>query len=264
LTSTTIWQRRAVGETLEKKTELIELIEIAGKEILQIKGGCEDSQNKSDGSPVTQADIASNCIITSGLRSLFPQLPIVSEEGDMESPEKSFFLVDPLDGTKEFIRGLSDFTVNIALIENQRPLMGIVHLPSTGLTYFGDRTGAWKIKGDDSMCIHVSQRVQSPRIVTSRSHLDDATKKFIESYRDAEVFQAGSSAKFCLIAEGAADIYPRFGRTMEWDTAAGQAVLEAAGGKVVNPTTGQELPYVKPGYENPGFVAVSNSSLLQK
>ena len=234
----------------------------AGKEIMRIRTQGFSQANKEDNSPVTEADHASNELITSELRSLFPEIPIVSEEGEQESSANKFFLVDPLDGTKEFLNGFPDFTVNIALIENQRPVLGVVHLPMTGETYSGNKDGARKSLGDQTWSIAVSSREQGPRIVASRSHLDRETEDFIEVSENADVVKAGSSAKFCLIAEGAAEVYPRFGRTMEWDTAAGQAVLEAAGGKVLNSKTYQELVYGKPGYENPGFVAVSDLRIL--
>ena len=236
----------------------------AGKEIMRIHTQGFSQENKEDNSPVTEADLASNELITSELRTLFPEIPIVSEEGEQESSANMFFLVDPLDGTKEFINGFPDFTVNIALIENHRPVLGVVHLPLTGETYSGNHDGAQKSLGDQTWPISVSSREQNLRVVTSRSHLDKETEEFIKGFENADVIRAGSSVKFCLIAEGVAEIYPRFGRTMEWDTAAGQAVLEAAGGKVLNSKTGQELTYGKPSYENPGFVAVSNNSILGK
>ena len=242
--------------------EIKEIAVRAGIEIMRIHLAGFSQENKEDHSPVTEADLASNDLITSELRSLFPEIPIVSEEGEQESPTNLFFLVDPLDGTKEFINGFPDFTVNIALIENHRPVLGVVHLPMTGETYSGNHSGAQKSLGDQSWPIEVSSRKRRLRIVTSRSHLDKETEDFIEGFENTDVIKAGSSVKFCLIAEGVAEMYPRFSRTMEWDTAAGQAVLEAAGGKVLNSKTGKELTYGKPGYENPGFVAVSNQRLL--
>ena len=222
------------------------------------------SSGKVDGTPITEADLASNQLITSELKAIFPQIPIVSEEGDRANSGSLFFLLDPLDGTKEFINGSPDFTVNIALIQNEIPLLGVVHIPMTGTTYSGNPEGARKTQGNKSWPIAVSAEQRNPRVVASRSHLDAETERFIKGLTDAETIRAGSSLKFCLIAEGEAEIYPRFARTMEWDTAAGQAVLEAAGGRVLDKTFGRDLTYGKPGFENPSFVAISNNSILQK
>ena len=154
--------------------------------------------------------------------------------------------------------------MNIALIENERPLVGVVHLPMTGASYLGNPEGARKTQGDESWPIAVSARQRNPRVVASRSHLDVETERFIKDLKGAETVKAGSSVKFCLIAEGEAEVYPRFRRTMECVSAAGQAVLEAAGGRVSDWASGRDLSYGKLGYENPGFVAVSNTSILQK
>ena len=236
----------------------------AGLAILRVRDLGFSKSGKADGSPVTDADLASNQLITSELKALFPHIPIVSEEGDQSKSGGIFFLVDPLDGTKEFINGSPDFTVNIALIENERPLVGVVHLPMTGTSYLGNPEGARKTQGDESRPIAVSARQQNLRVVASRSHLDIETERFIKDLKGAETVKAGSSVKFCLIAEGEAEVYPRFGRTMEWDTAAGQAVLEAAGGRVSDWASGRDFSYGKLGYENPSFVAVSNTSILQQ
>jgi 3'(2'), 5'-bisphosphate nucleotidase len=168
-----------------------------------------------------------------------------------------------LDGTKEFIKGFPDFTVNIALIENGRPVLGVVYLPMTGESYYGDSEGAIKTFDGGSTEINISGRANDLRVMTSRSHVDSKTLEFLEGFNHETVIQAGSSVKFCLIAEGSAEVYPRFGRTMEWDTAAGQAVLEATGGKVLVAQTGEELTYGKPGFENPGFIAVSETGILR-
>lgn len=219
--------------------------------------------NKADLSLVTEADLTANQIITENLTELYPDIPIVSEESENRASANKFFLVDPLDGTKEFINGFPDFTVNIALIENNKPVMGIVYLPMTGESYYGDKQGAVKISDGGSTEINISGRANDFRVMTSRSHMDSKTLEFLEGFKHASVLQAGSSVKFCLVAEGSAEVYPRFGRTMEWDTAAGQAVLEAAGGKVLVAQTGEELTYGKPGFENPGFIAVSEKEVIQ-
>ena len=218
---------------------------------------------KPDMSPVTAADHESERIILAGLSRLTPDIPIVSEErvaaGDV--PDISgdrFWLVDPLDGTREFIDGNGEFTVNIALIENNAPALGAVYAPVLSTLYLG-RVGeaAWRATGAE-VEETIRARPAPPEgltVVASRSHGDrEALTKYLHGYRVASERQAGSSLKFCLLAEGSADLYPRFGRTMEWDTAAGEAVLRAAGGSV-EALDGQPLFYGKPGLDNQAFVA---------
>lgn len=218
--------------------------------------------HKQDSSPVTEADLKANEIITAKLTELYPEIPIVSEESENREVSDKFFLVDPLDGTKEFIDGNPDFTVNIALIKSGKPVMGVVYMPMTGDSFYGDQQGAIKTYQGKTMPIKISGRAKDIRVMTSRSHMDSETLEFLQKLEHGSVIQAGSSVKFCTIAEGNAEIYPRFGRTMEWDTAAGQAVLEAAGGKVLIAQTGEELTYGKPGFENPGFIAVSEIEVI--
>ncbi len=218
---------------------------------------------KPDGSPVTAADQAAEATILAGLPRLTPEIPIVSEErvAAGEIPDISgarFWLVDPLDGTREFINRNGEFTVNIALIENNSPVLGAVYAPVLSTLYLG-RVGeaAWRETGASAETT-ISARMppqEGLTVVASRSHGDrEALAKYLSDRRVAAERQAGSSLKFCLLAEGSADLYPRFGRTMEWDTAAGEAVLRAAGG-AVETLGGQPLFYGKPGLENPGFVA---------
>jgi 3'(2'), 5'-bisphosphate nucleotidase len=213
---------------------------------------------KEDCSPLTEADLASHHIIVDALHDLTPDIPVVSEEGaDAIDVNGLFWLVDPLDGTKEFISRNGEFTVNIALIKNNLPILGVVSAPVLNLTYAGiaghfarKRGGAeW---GDISVCTNAL----SPRkIVGSKSHGSQETNEWVSAhYPDAEFCGIGSSLKFCLIAEGAAHAYPRFGRTMEWDTAAGHAILSAAGGSIVK-RDGTPLTYGKPIFENPHFIA---------
>jgi 3'(2'), 5'-bisphosphate nucleotidase len=238
-------------EVLEQKHQLVDIAELAGKKIMAIRGEDFSESLKEDLSPVTEADIASNTVIVERLTELYPEIPIVSEESENRQVSNKFFLVDPLDGTKEFINGFRDFTVNIALIENGKPVIGVVHLPMTGETYYGGQEGAKKTFEGKTWPIEISGRARDIRVVASRSHMDSKTLEFLQKLEYGSVVHAGSSVKFCRIAEGAAEVYPRFGRTMEWDTAAGQAVLEAAGGKVLIAKTGEELTYGKPGFENP-------------
>ena len=242
----------------------------AAWEIMRIYAGDLGERAKADKSPVTDADHAAEAIIVAGLRKLTPDRPVVAEEemaaGRVPTLDGGpFWLVDPLDGTKEFIKRNGEFTVNIALIENGQPTFGIVLAPATDTVWRGDREfGADKSEGGGAFA-PISTRMPPPGglvACASRSHA---------IYRDLDIWfrnngltvaervQAGSSLKFCLIAEGKADIYPRFGPTNEWDTAAGQGVLEAAGGEVVT-TDGRPLLYGKPGFGNPHFIARSKAA----
>ncbi len=212
---------------------------------------------KADDSPVTLADMAANDYIVAELKAHFPDIPIVSEEGAKDRQTSgTFFLVDPLDGTKGFIRGSGEFTVNIGLVKDFKAMAGVIYVPVSGDEYWGDGKKAFK-NGKEIRCRHMPD--DGVVIVGSRNHMDDETKHYIESqkskFKDLKLVAAASSLKFCLIAEGAADIYPRFGRTMEWDTAAGQAILQSAGGSVVTPE-GAPFTYGKNQiFENGAFVA---------
>ncbi len=237
------------------------IAEEAGKATLRFYG-ITDAATKADGSPVTAADQAAEDIILPALRALTPDIPVVSEEEASKglSPEVTgnrFWLVDPLDGTREFLNGNGEFTVNIALIDHGIPVLGVVVVPALGDTYAGaagaavleDKAGEREINvravPDDGLTV-----------VGSRSHGDaDAMEKFLGGRKVASFRAAGSSLKLCLIARGEADLYPRLGTTMEWDIAAGHAVLRAAGGRVET-IDGGEFAYGKPGYKNPHFVAI--------
>jgi 3'(2'), 5'-bisphosphate nucleotidase len=239
----------------------------AGAAILEFwrKGG--PAQSKSDGSPVTEADLAANAVILARLARALPQFPVVSEEADLPADAAAadaFILVDPLDGTKEFLRGTDEFTVNIALIHKAKPVCGVVLAPAMGRIWSGfdrqARSGALPVGATDAKQIawtNIGCRAEPEKLVAvvSRSHLDKETQDWIARH-DCGATPSGSSIKFCLIAEGAADAYPRFGRTMEWDTAAGDAVLRAAGGRIET-DLGAPFVYGKSaeGYANPGFVA---------
>lgn len=247
--------------------DLIALAIDAGREIISVYRGDFSARAKSDLTPVTEADEAAERIILEGLAKLDPTTPVISEEaasaGRIPAVGARFFLVDPLDGTKEFISRNGEFTVNIALIEDGAPVLGVVHAPALARIFWGEKgvgaaEGAIGPGGDIFWKdLHVRAcPIEGLTVVASRSHRDAATDGFLKTVKVKSLCQAGSSLKFCLVAAGEADLYPRFGRTMEWDTAAGHAVLAAAGGKVVT-EDGRPLSYGKweRGYDNPGFIA---------
>ncbi len=236
----------------------------AGAEILRVRAGGVRVRTKADASPVTQADEAAEAIILKGLAAGWPDIPVIAEEaaaaGVLPDVAERFFLVDPLDGTKSFISGREDFTVNIALIEDGAPVSGVVLAPATGRLYAGERgAGAFFAEGEGAPA---PLRPAGParaglRAVISADHHDAETQAWLEAHGVSDVISAGSSLKLCVLAEGRADVYPRFGRTMAWDIAAGQAVLEAAGGRVLEAATGRPLRYrgAADGFANPPFVA---------
>ena len=237
----------------------------AAREIMRIYAGDLGVRNKADKSPVTDADNAAEAIIVKGLRALAPDTPVVAEE-EMAAGRVStlddgpFWLVDPLDGTKEFIKRNGEFTVNIALIDKARPVLGIVLAPATDILWRGaEGLGADKSENGGPFTRIATRKPPAAGLTAFASRSTAIFSNLDIWFRGegltvAERKQAGSSLKFCLIAEGAADIYPRFGPTNEWDTAAGQGVLEAAGGEVVT-TDGKPLRYGKPGFGNPHFIA---------
>ena len=237
----------------------------AGAAIMRVYAAAIDVAWKTDSSPVTEADRRAEEIILKRLAALAPATPVLSEEAASEGaafvPQAEFFLVDPLDGTREFIGRNGEFTVNIALIRNGRPAAGVVLAPALSRLYLGAKTcGAFRMETQSGARTKIGARARPADglvAVASRSHRSPETDAFLKALGAASFAEAGSSLKFCLIAEGAADIYPRFGRTMEWDTGAGQAVLEAAGGKVLAHPSGEALSYGKSdrGYDNPHFIA---------
>lgn len=242
--------------------ELEKVAVAAGDVIMEIYNSDFTHDRKHDQSPVTEADVAGEKVITAALRRLTPDIPVIAEEDAAANglpPEaaKAFWLVDPLDGTKEFIARNGEFTVNIALIEHGQPTIGVVHLPALGQTYSTDGKQTWRQSADQPRQeIKARQVPASGAIMTiSRSHADKELAKASEmGVHVADTLVAGSSLKFCRLAEGVADLYPRFGPTMEWDTAAGHAVLAAAGGSV-RELDGRPLAYGKPGFRNPHFIA---------
>lgn len=232
----------------------------AGAAILAIRDRGFQVQHKADLSVVTEADHAAEAIIVAGLRAALPDCVIVAEEevasGKVTAAAPEVWLVDPLDGTREFTSGGDDFAVNIGLVRDGRPVLGVVGVPATGEIFGGIvGVGAWRQKDGVRSAIHVRPPpVAGLTVVASRHHGDQAQlDAFLGGRKVAEVVNFGSSLKFCRVAEGRADLYPRFGRTMEWDTCAPQAVVEAAGGSVLT-LDGRPLGYTKPGWDNPHFV----------
>lgn len=248
----------------------------AGDKIMEIYNADDfDVKVKSDDSPVTEADEAADALISEGLRAAFPDVLLVTEEqaDSHKHIADTFLIVDPLDGTKEFIHRRGDFTVNIAYVENGVPTRGVVYAPAKGRMFFtlagGDaveETGPFDHNQiGDLNPIKVSEPENDAlMVVASKSHRDQATDDYIGKYSVKDMKSAGSSLKFCLIATGEADIYPRVGRTMEWDTAAGHAVLQGAGGKVVRFDDHTPLVYGKKGYANPFFIAYSPDVILKE
>ena len=241
-----------------------EIARKAGDAILEVYATDFSVQSKDDDSPLTQADMAAHRVIMAGLEELTHTVPILSEESGMpDFAERSswddYWLVDPLDGTKEFIKRNGEFTVNIALIRGGRPVLGVVHVPVQGKTYVGcEGHGAMRRAGDDAWeSISVRAESASPaQVVGSRSHRGGGLDHFLAAAGETEMVPMGSSLKFCVVAEGSADVYPRLGPTSEWDTAAAQAVVEQGGGQVLK-TNGDALEYnSKDDILNPWFIVV--------
>lgn len=221
---------------------VISLAQEAGKNIVGIYNQDFEVYEKTDKSPLTDADLLSHKTIIKGLARIMPEIPVFSEESSKDHISKrlsweTYWLIDPLDGTEEFIKRNGEFTVNIALVHKHKPVFGVVNAPVLGVTYWGGvGLGARKIQENESKVIHIPKRSSNTTewiIVGSRTHQSDEFRSFVNNYPGAEIISMGSSLKLCLIAEGTADLYPRFGLTSEWDTAASQAVVEAAGGLVL-------------------------------
>ncbi len=239
----------------------------AGTKIMEIYNSDDfEVKVKSDDSPVTEADEAADALISAGLRAAFPDVMLVTEEQSASHKERgdTFLIVDPLDGTKEFINRRGDFTVNIALVEKGEPTRGVVYAPARERMFFTladgtavEETGAFDPEniGETRPIRVADSNNDALMIVASKSHRDQATEDYINKYQVKDSKSAGSSLKFCLVATGEADLYPRVGRTMEWDTAAGHAVLLGAGGQVVRFDNHEPLLYGKEGYANPFFIA---------
>ena len=251
--------------------ELIEIALKAGSAIADIYRDEFEVRVKADGSQVTKADERAEAIILKGLGRISPEIPVLAEEaasiGNIDEIGSAlgscFYLVDPLDGTREFINKTDEFTVNIALIKNRYPVLGVIYAPILKQLYFAVGGRAYKKSHPQGPVETIKPKLDQPKkhqsltAITSRLNNNQQTKKILSDFDIKEFQMAGSSLKFCRLAEGAADIYPRLGRTMEWDTAAGQAILEAAGGSVRVHPTGERLSYNKKerGFDNPEFMA---------
>jgi 3'(2'), 5'-bisphosphate nucleotidase len=246
----------------QQAQQLLDIARSAGRAILKVYHQDFAVEHKDDSSPLTAADLASHRTIVQRLSEIDPDTPILSEEGaDIPFATRRqwarYWLIDPLDGTREFVKRNGEFTVNIALIEHGQPVLGVVHVPVSGVSYVGRvGEGAWKIEGDgEPTPIRVAARRAHPvRVAGSRSHAGDSLKRFLAGLGEHRIVSMGSSLKLCLVAEGAADVYPRLGPTSEWDTAAAQAVVEAAGGLVTD-TELRPLRYnTKDSLLNPHFL----------
>ncbi|MBI5633111.1 MAG: 3'(2'),5'-bisphosphate nucleotidase CysQ [Nitrospirae bacterium] len=264
--------------------ELLRVSHEAGAAILDVYNSDFAVEQKDDRSPLTLADRRSHEIIADRLASLQAfNLPILSEEGRTISYDERkgwniFWLVDPLDGTKEFVKRNGEFTVNIALIQNGQPILGVIYIPVKNIFYFAaEDLGAYKLENSSMrslnslevilnasvMLPHITHHASRITVISSRSHMSPETEQFINDlktrYHEVDFLAAGSSLKFCLIAEGRADVYPRFGPTMEWDTAAGQAIVEQAGGRVLRAGSQEPLFYNKEDLLNPSFIVTAQT-----
>lgn len=259
-------KEKSLEELRTYALEVIKIARLAGEAILEVYQAGSDIglSSKSDQSPLTLADKAANGIICEGLEKLYPEIPIISEENKSVPYEKRksfeyYWLVDPLDGTKEFIKRNGEFTVNIALIHRQKSVLGIVFAPVFGDMYWGGRgLGAFVQSGAREKRLEAAKfKMDDPGLglVCSRSHMNDSTREFVDALVEPELVSKGSSLKFLILASGDAHLYPRLAPTMEWDTAAAQIILEEAGGKVLQAGTGEPLIYNKEDLLNPHFVA---------
>ena len=258
-----------INETLIN--DVIELAVEAGHRIMEIYDTDFDVEQKSDDTPLTAADMAAHNTIVNGLSKLTPTIPILSEESaSIPFAERSqwqrYWLVDPLDGTREFVKRNGEFTVNIALIDNHESVLGVIYTPVTGVTYYAARgAGAFKKTlndtGNNPDAVNIHSRAKTPDstiIAGSRSHRGDSLEAFLKRLGGYDIISMGSSLKSCLVAEGAADIYPRLGPTSEWDTAAAQCVVEEAGGCIIK-TDGEALRYnTKDSLLNPHFLVIGD------
>lgn len=257
------------NEWIDVFSHLLPIARQAGDAIMAIyNSGQSDIRKKADQSPVTEADLAAHVVLAKGLGSLLPTYAVVSEEDESSLAHRhnagSFWLIDPLDGTKEFIARNGEFTVNIALIEQGRSVLGVVYAPAIDRMYWGGAgLGAFMMTDAGTQTIKVSSEGANSvcRVVASKSHLNEETQAFIDRLGSVKLVQAGSSLKFCRVAEGMADIYPRLAPTCEWDTAAAQAVLEGAGGVVLD-QSGNPLCYGKSEVLNSSFIAARSAALI--
>jgi 3'(2'), 5'-bisphosphate nucleotidase len=246
--------------------EVTALARDAGRAILEVYASSFNVQEKEDRSPLTEADLRSERLILAGLKRIAPEVPVLSEESGQvpwgtRRNWSRLWVVDPLDGTKEFIQRNGEFTVNIALVDEHRPVLGVVHAPALERDYFAcEGIGAFRSDAEAAgRPIHVARRGPGPvRVVGSRSHRGNSLDSFLARVGPHEFVEVGSSLKLCLVAEGKADVYPRMGPTSEWDTAAGQCVLEQAGGQVLK-LDGEPLAYNREDTLNPNFVGIADA-----
>lgn len=248
--------------------EILDISVQAGKKILEIYDTDFTVENKKDNSPLTAADMAAHVCICESLKALNPTIPILSEESAAisfaeRSSWQQYWLVDPLDGTREFVKRNGEFSVNIALIEGQRSILGVIHIPVTGVSYSASLNNGANIHQGNNLTTSISVKKTIANKITiagSRSHGNQKQKAFIKKLEQPEVLSIGSSLKFCLVAEGKADIYPRFGPTSEWDTGAAQAIVEEAGGIVVDMNF-KRLEYnTKESLLNPEFLVIADQT----
>lgn len=250
-----------------KIQDIINIAKQASEEILKIYEKDFKIETKTDErnfkSPLTEADTKSNTIITNFLKNKYPQIPIISEENkevpyEIRKDWTEFWLIDPIDGTKGFVNRNGEFTVNIALIKNNVPYLGVVHIPTKNETYYSDGERSYKIENNLTKEIRVRTITNKIVLVASKNHLNDETQDYINSlknkYNEVDFISTGSSLKLCLVAEGKADLYPRLGPTMEWDIGAAHAVVRTAGGRVLQYHTDYEVTYNKEDLHNPYFI----------
>jgi 3'(2'), 5'-bisphosphate nucleotidase len=245
---------------------LSQFAQVAGERIMPFYRAAMKVKAKEDRSPLTEADMASHHYLAEALKELLPATPVISEEsqpGTNQEGSTQFWLVDPLDGTKEFLKGTDEFTVNIALVKDGYPVIGVVYAPALGVTYYAARNeGAWRQQAGQPP-VRVRTRSADPAslaIVASKDHAGPLVQRLLQHYPEAALRSMGSSLKFCLVAEGSADLYLRDIPTMEWDTAAAQCVVEAAGGNVCL-LDGKRLGYGKAGLKNPSIMTLGDMSL---
>ena len=254
-----------IKQNLTDMHNIIAIAKQAGEKIMQIYQKDFSVEYKEDQSPLTEADLAAHHLIYDELSKLYPDIPILSEESaesfTLADENASFWCVDPLDGTKEFIKKNDEFTVNIALIQNQQPILGVIGVPAKNIVYAAVKgEGAFKLQGDKKLQkIQVkSQDLDHLTFAVSRSHLDQKTKNMVEEYQ-GKMLPAGSALKLAYVAEGLVDVYPRFGPTMLWDVAAGQCIIEEAGGQVLWADHQQPMTYNINRMKNASFIALNKS-----
>ncbi len=236
---------------------LKKVITAAGDIALALRAKGLVVNHKEDGSPVSNADLELSNFIYKNISKLTPDIPIICEEREVRKPilAESFWLVDPIDGTRSYIKNLVNFTVNIALIENHKPKLGFIYHPVSKKLYYTDHKNNLVIECAGSLISNIAKNKEGYIAVVSSTNFNENTKKYIENNNFSEIIAASSSIKLCMVASGAADIYPKFGPTMEWDIAAGHALINAAGGEIIDYNSKKELLYNKSQFTNPYFIA---------